>query len=269
MCGSSWPATRGMLARQGLPMDLQVEPTERGWEMVSILRKNCRFPGDLEMEVYAGIVGKEAAIMFMRWLADRKGRPLTAAEVLNDWRQVCRAGSSPARRRPGRHGQRPDRHTAGRLPHLNRSRKQIWWPTSPCCRVTCASASSSPCSRFPEVALLLAQDKHDGVILDAIQYHLPRSLLIPMSISSLENAVVRLLRERPFYGHFILNLRREQRALAGKPAGVTIRDGIPILAVDPACFDLPGSSGAAGAAGTSGQAPAAPAHAAPQRAQPA
>jgi predicted metal-dependent peptidase len=59
-----------------------------------------------------------------------------------------------------------------------------------------------------------------------------------MATSSLENAVVRLLRERPFYGHFILNLRREQRSLAGKPAGVTIRDGIPVLAVDPGCFDL-------------------------------
>lgn len=59
-----------------------------------------------------------------------------------------------------------------------------------------------------------------------------------MALGSLENAVVRLLRERPFYGHFILNLRREQRTLAGKPAGVTIRDGIPILAVDPDCFDL-------------------------------
>lgn len=59
-----------------------------------------------------------------------------------------------------------------------------------------------------------------------------------MAIGSLENAVVRLLRERPFYGHFILNLRREQRSLAGKPAGVTIRDGIPILAVAPGCFDL-------------------------------
>ena len=59
-----------------------------------------------------------------------------------------------------------------------------------------------------------------------------------MAINSLENAVVRLLRERPFYGHFILNLRREQRTLAGKAAGVTIRDGIPILAVDPGCFDL-------------------------------
>lgn len=59
-----------------------------------------------------------------------------------------------------------------------------------------------------------------------------------MTTGSLENAVVRLLREHPFYGHFILNLRRERRAMAGKPAGVTIRDGIPVLAVDPGCFDL-------------------------------
>ena len=59
-----------------------------------------------------------------------------------------------------------------------------------------------------------------------------------MLTGSLENAVVRLLRERPFYGHFILNLRREQRSLSGKPAGVTIRDGIPILAIDPGCFEI-------------------------------
>jgi len=54
--------------------------------------------------------------------------------------------------------------------------------------------------------------------------------------SCLENAVVRLLRERPFYGQFLLNLRREERHLSGKPAGVTIRDGIPTLAVDPVCL---------------------------------
>ncbi|GFO55014.1 hypothetical protein GMSM_20210 [Geomonas sp. Red276] len=56
--------------------------------------------------------------------------------------------------------------------------------------------------------------------------------------ATLENAVVRLLRERPFYGHFLLNLRREERRLDGKPAGVTIRNGIPTLAVDPAAFRL-------------------------------
>lgn len=46
----------------------------------------------------------------------------------------------------------------------------------------------------------------------------------------LENAVVRLLKERPFYGHLLLNFRREEAA--GKhPLGVTLRDGIPVLSV--------------------------------------
>ena len=58
-----------------------------------------------------------------------------------------------------------------------------------------------------------------------------------MTSGSLENAVVRLLKEHPFYGHFILNLRREHRALGGKAAGVTVRDGIPFLAVDPESFN--------------------------------
>lgn len=59
-----------------------------------------------------------------------------------------------------------------------------------------------------------------------------------MNSTPLENAVVRLLRERPFYGHFILNLRRELRDLNGKPAGVTVRDGIPVLAVDSRYFRM-------------------------------
>ena len=77
-----------LLARQGNPVDMDVEPTERGWEMVSTLRRSCRFPDDLEMEVYAGIVGREAAVMFLRWCHDRKGRPVTAAEVLERWDDV-------------------------------------------------------------------------------------------------------------------------------------------------------------------------------------
>jgi predicted metal-dependent peptidase len=59
-----------------------------------------------------------------------------------------------------------------------------------------------------------------------------------MNGTPLENAVVRLLRERPFYGHFILNLRREQRPLEGKEVGVTVRNGIPVLAVDPTPFAI-------------------------------
>lgn len=57
-----------------------------------------------------------------------------------------------------------------------------------------------------------------------------------MKYSTLENAVVRLLKQRPFYGHFILNLRREERNLNGKGAGATFKDGIPVMAVDPVKF---------------------------------
>jgi len=57
-----------------------------------------------------------------------------------------------------------------------------------------------------------------------------------MSSTNLENSIIRLLRERPFYGHFVLNLRREQCPLKGKAAAVTVRDGIPVLAVDPEPF---------------------------------
>jgi MoxR-like ATPase len=83
-----------LLARQGAPMDLPMEPTERAWEMVSILRRNCRFPRELEMEIYAGIVGREAAIAFLRWCADRSGRPLTARQVLEEWDAVAGQAAS-------------------------------------------------------------------------------------------------------------------------------------------------------------------------------
>ncbi len=48
----------------------------------------------------------------------------------------------------------------------------------------------------------------------------------------LENAIVRLLKERPFYGHFLLGFRRRQVS-GGEALGVTIRDGVPTLCIDP------------------------------------
>jgi hypothetical protein len=158
----------GVLAKQGAPMDLQVEPSERGWEMVSILRKNCRFPADLEMEVYAGIVGKEAAIMFMRWLSDHKGRPLSAAEILNDWPEVAQRARS----------QRDDVQAATindliatlqASPALSQTQEEhlvAYIAELP--RDLCFGLVKS-LLRIPEVALLLVQDKHDGVIYDAME----------------------------------------------------------------------------------------------------
>ena len=158
----------GMLAKQGAAMDLQVEPSERGWEMVSILRKNCRFPADLEMEVYAGIVGKEAAIMFLRWLSDRKGRPLTAAEVLNDWAQVAERAAS----------QRDDVQAATvndltatlqASPLLSGEQEEnLVGYIAVLPRDLCFGLVKT-LLRIPEVALALVQDKHDGVIFNAVQ----------------------------------------------------------------------------------------------------
>jgi predicted metal-dependent peptidase len=53
----------------------------------------------------------------------------------------------------------------------------------------------------------------------------------------LENAIVRLLRGKPFYGHFLLNLRRSEQTGSPHAAGVTVRDGVPTLSLNPPLFD--------------------------------
>lgn len=56
-----------------------------------------------------------------------------------------------------------------------------------------------------------------------------------MQCRELENAVVRLLKHRPFYGHLLLGFRR--RFGQGRyPLGVTLRDGVPTLEVQPELF---------------------------------
>lgn len=157
-----------MLARQGAAMGLPVEPTERGWEMVSTLRKSCRFPSELEMEVYAGIIGKEAAIMFMRWLADNKSRPLTAGEILNDWLQVAE-----------RAGKQRDDVQAATINDLTAT-LQISPVLEPAQEANLVAYISTlprdlrfgfvkSLLKIPEVALAIAQDKYDSVVFDAIQ----------------------------------------------------------------------------------------------------
>ena len=161
-------ANSGMLAKQGIPMELQVEPSERGWEMVSTLHKNCKFPPELEMEVYAGIVGKEAAIMFMRWLSDRKGRPVTALQVLNDWSEVA-----------GRAGAQRDDVQAATINHLTATLRESPDLDERQEGNLVAYISVLPRDlrfgfvktllKIPEVALALVQDRHDSVIFDAMQ----------------------------------------------------------------------------------------------------
>jgi hypothetical protein len=158
----------GLLAKQGAPMDLLVEPTERGWEMVSILRKNCRFPGDLEMEVYSGIIGKEGAIMFMRWLSDRKGRPLTAAEILNEWFQV--AQRAEAQRHDVQAATINDlTMTLHSSPSLSPEQEENLVAYIAVLPRDIRFGFIKSLLKIPYVALALAQDKHDSVILEAMQ----------------------------------------------------------------------------------------------------
>ena len=57
--------------------------------MVSLLRQRCRFPKELEMEVYAGVIGREGAVAFLRWCAEQQSRPVSAREVLDHWPEVA------------------------------------------------------------------------------------------------------------------------------------------------------------------------------------
>lgn len=158
----------GLLARQGAPIDLQVEPTERGWEMVSTLRKHCWFPEGLAMEVYAGIIGKEAAIAFMRWLADRSGRPVSAQEILNEWESVQARAAA----------QRDDLQAAtmqGLLTLLNVDSSLSEQQEEALVNYIAVLPRDlrfgfiKALLRLPEVALRLTQDKYDAVIYDAMK----------------------------------------------------------------------------------------------------
>lgn len=158
----------GMLARQGAPMDLQVEPTERAWEMVSLLRKNSRFPGDLEMEVYSGVVGREAAIMFLRWLTDHRHRPLTAAEVLDTWEEV--AGKAEAQRDDQQAATINDLTARLQLtPDIAGLQEQNLVAYIAVLPRDLRFAFIKSLLKIPTVALAISQDKYDAVIFDAIR----------------------------------------------------------------------------------------------------
>jgi len=160
-------ANHQLLARPGGAMDLQVEPTERAWEMVSILRQRCRFPADLEMEVYAGIVGEAAAVTFLRWCADHSGRPLSAVEILDRWPEVAERAAA----------QRDDRQavtlndvvaTLQADPDLSRSREENLVAYLGVLPRDLRFGLVKTLLRIPKVAAALSQDRYDAVVLDAI-----------------------------------------------------------------------------------------------------
>jgi hypothetical protein len=120
------------------------------------------------MEVYAGIVGKEAAITFMRWLADSKGRPLTAGQILNDWPLVA-----------GQAEQQRDDVQAATINDLIAT-LQVSPTVSNDQEVNLVAYIAvlprdlrfgfvKSLLKIPEVALGIAKDTYDAVVFDAIQ----------------------------------------------------------------------------------------------------
>lgn len=161
-------ANPGFLAKAGNPMEMLAEPTERGWEMVSRLRESCRFPRELEMEVYAGVVGQESAIAFLRWCTDQRHRPVRARELLERWPELSEKVK----------GQRDDLQaaTVNELVSLLRDGEPLDPPRE---EYLVAYIDSLPRDlrfalvksllKIPAVAQLLSKDIYDAVVLDAVK----------------------------------------------------------------------------------------------------
>ncbi len=156
-----------LLSRQGAPLDLEVEPTERAWEMVSTLRRRCRFPQELEMEVYAGIVGREAAVIFLRWCAEKQGRPVSARQILDEWETVAeRVG---AQRDDLQAATVNDLVSALQLsPSLEESQEENLINYIAVLPRDLRFGLVKALVRIPAVAQLLVKDKYDGVVFEAI-----------------------------------------------------------------------------------------------------
>jgi len=161
-------ANSGMLSCPGASMDLQVEPSERAWEMVSTLRSRCRFPADLEMEVYAGIVGEEAAVTFLTWCREQTVRPVTAREIFERWPEVA----------PKVAAQRDDLQAATMNDVIATLQNDPALDASAEGHLVAYIAALPRDMRFglvkallriPQIAQTLCRDEHDGAIFDVIE----------------------------------------------------------------------------------------------------
>jgi hypothetical protein len=69
--------------------DFPVVRTPAGWgDTLSLLRKADAIPQDLEYDIIAGILGKEAAVAFIKYMDKQYTRPVNGEEVLNDYDSV-------------------------------------------------------------------------------------------------------------------------------------------------------------------------------------
>jgi hypothetical protein len=120
------------------------------------------------MEVYAGIIGREAAIMFMRWLSDHRQRPLTAAEVLNAWADVS---DKAAAQRDDLQAATINNLTAALhdAPKMAAEQEQNLVAYIAILPRDLRFAFIKSLLKIPSVALAISQDKYDEVVFDAMR----------------------------------------------------------------------------------------------------
>ena len=157
-----------LLSTNNSSIDMQVDPSERAWEMVSTLRRHCRFPQELEMEVYSGVIGREAAVSFLQWCAEQRLRPLSADEILDQWDAVSEQAAE----------QRDDVQAASMSDLVARLQSDTGLSEQQQDALVAYIDVLPRDMRFglvksllrnPPVAAILCQDKYDRVILETIQ----------------------------------------------------------------------------------------------------
>ena len=67
---------------------LDIKPTPRSYEMLNYVLSRCDIPERLHYEVFAGLIGKEAAATFMKYRLEKFERPVSAEEIMNNYEQV-------------------------------------------------------------------------------------------------------------------------------------------------------------------------------------
>jgi len=68
--------------------DVEVKPSSDAWTMLSQARAANVIPYEAEFEIMAGLVGKEAATTFRKWLDANYKRPVNGEEILNKYDEV-------------------------------------------------------------------------------------------------------------------------------------------------------------------------------------
>ncbi|MCL2760808.1 MAG: hypothetical protein FWD70_04075, partial [Desulfuromonadales bacterium] len=162
-------ANQELLSKHNNPMQMEAEPTERGWEMVSILASSCRFPKELEVEVYAGVIGQEAAIAFLRWQNDLKGRPLTASDIIDNWAENK---EKAIKQRDDQQGATISSLYAAlkNSPNLDSNQKKNLLGYIEILPKDLRFAVIKNLLTIPEIAMFLASEENDSVVMDAIKH---------------------------------------------------------------------------------------------------